>query len=235
MGVGKLYEWYKVKIPERVKVYLYKKYTRLQGGRVEVIADRVNVRSGPGLSYAVLGQANTGDRFELCREQVGGDWVCVLAGDHRLYGWVHERGVESVSVNKEKRREKQVKEEKEEGIVKERGEEIQLESSQTGEKEVEKKTTSGQNRKKEKEEKKDLPIARGIVREMGRVLGVKYRYKLVDRKGKILYYLSGEREMLSSFVNRDVFVFGEVSGVAKDIPVLSVRKIALVRIGLEED
>ncbi len=218
VAVGKLYEWYRVKLPEWVKVYVYRKYAQTRDGKVEIIANRVNIRSGPDLSYAVLGQANSGDRFSLCRRQLGGDWLCVLSGDHPLYGWVHEKGVEvlpgEVKVGKTEVK-KEVVEVKEKPVAKEP---IEKKEETTGKSAV----------------KEDLPIAKGIVREMGRVLGVKYKYKLVDEKGKVLYYLSGEREMISPFVDKEVFVFGEVNSVVRDVPVLSVRKIALTKVGLDQ-
>ncbi len=233
VGVGSAYEWYKVRLPQRVKVYLYHRYVRTKkDDEIEVIADRVNVRSGPGLSYPVLGQANNGDEFKLCRHQLRGDWLCVLAGGHRLYGWVHKKGVQVLLENQEnetlvKNQPKRVeKDDKNEGVK------TQKMVSQEQDHVNKVKKVSQDKAGKEKE---DLPIAKGVVREMGRILGVKYRYKLVSQTGKVLYYLSGDREMILPFVNKEVFVFGEVNAVVKDVPVLSVRKIALSRVGLNAE
>ncbi len=235
VGVGKSYEWYKVRLPQRVKVYLYRKYTKTaKDGEVEVIADRVNVRSGPGLSYAVLGQANNGDRFKLCRHQLGGDWFCVLAGEHRLYGWVHERGVEILVQNEKKGKDlEELEESKQKNIQKKSVERQKVVSQPVDQiKANDEGKIEEISQDKSKDEKKDLPIAKGIVREMGRILGVKYRYKLVSQSGKVLYYLSCDKEMVAPFVNKEVFVFGEVSSVVRNVPVLSVKKIALTRVGL---
>lgn len=232
VGVSKAYEWYKVKLPQEVKVYIYRKYAKAtRGGEVEVVADRVNIRSGPGLSYAVLGQVDSGDRFKLCRHQLGGDWFCVLAGEHRFYGWVHERGVEVLTEN----------EKKDKGLLGSKQKEIQQKSIERQKvvshlvdhlKATDEVKVKEISQDKSKDEKKELPIAKGIVREMGRILGIKYRYKLVSQSGKVLYYLSCNKEMVAPFVNKEVFVFGEVSSVVRNVPVLSIKKIALTKVGL---
>jgi len=47
-----------------------------------VEGDKVNVRSGPSTAYAVVGQAQEGDRLEIIGKNPAGDWwqVCCVSG-----------------------------------------------------------------------------------------------------------------------------------------------------------
>ncbi|HIQ06714.1 MAG TPA: SH3 domain-containing protein [Anaerolineae bacterium] len=49
---------------------------------VEVIGDRVNVRSGPGTAYRRLGQVTQGQQFAVVAKNAAGDWwqVCCING-----------------------------------------------------------------------------------------------------------------------------------------------------------
>ncbi len=55
--------------------------------QAEVIGDVLNVRSGPGEVYAVIGQARRGDAYDLVGRDASGAWwqICCVNGDA---GWV---------------------------------------------------------------------------------------------------------------------------------------------------
>lgn len=56
--------------------------------RLEVNRARVNVREGPGVSYAEIGSAGQGERFEVQASNAQGDWYrfCCVAGKS---GWIY--------------------------------------------------------------------------------------------------------------------------------------------------
>lgn len=50
---------------------------------------RLNVRSGPGTSYAIIAKADTGDRLMVQARDAGGEWLKVqLDNDGDAFGWV---------------------------------------------------------------------------------------------------------------------------------------------------
>ncbi len=212
--VGSAYDWYRVKVPRWVKVYIYSKYVKRKGQVGLVQADKVNVRAGAGLGYPVLGQANSGDTFRLCPSG-SKEWVCAYAGQHDLYAWVHKSGVKPVAGTQE---------------LQERKPENKEVPSSTSQGEGTKKASPAEETPKTAPEKEDLPLAKGVVSDVGRVIGVRYRFKLVDEKGKTIYYLDGDKEDITPFLNKKVFVYGTVSGVCKGVPVITVRKISLTKV-----
>ncbi|WP_404453635.1 N-acetylmuramoyl-L-alanine amidase [Oceanobacillus kapialis] len=56
----------------------------ISADEVELSGDNVNIRSGPGTDYNVIGSGNTGDTFELLEEQ--GEWVKIAFQEEE--GWV---------------------------------------------------------------------------------------------------------------------------------------------------
>jgi len=79
-------QWCAITPPADVSAWVAADYLR-EG---TVIADRLNVRSGPGVSYAVLARLNKGESPELLEEE--GDWIKIaLPSAARL--WVSARFV----------------------------------------------------------------------------------------------------------------------------------------------
>lgn len=56
-------------------------------GSVEITANGVNIRSGPGTSYGILGRAGSGDTYQLLEKS--GDWCKVALGSGS--GWVYSQ------------------------------------------------------------------------------------------------------------------------------------------------
>ncbi len=235
--VGKAYEWFKIQLPPSTEVYVYKKYLEVKGSRAKSLADNLNVRSGPGLSYPVLGQVSRGDVFRFKR--FSGDWVCVLAGDNRLYGWVHERFLRPLGYSRKIAGTDRVAEKKSTSLVQEStnsGSALEKGGQKDVPLDVRKQEILAREPYKDEgplsETKKtgsDLPIAKGVVEEMGRVIGIDYDYKLVDEDGKIQYYLSADSYMIAPFNGHKSAVYGEVVKVEGNVPVLKVDKIEKLR------
>lgn len=58
-----------------------------------VITERLNVRSGPGINYDVLGTVNEGDALDVTGQSPGGSWIKVETQDG-MEGWVSSDLVE---------------------------------------------------------------------------------------------------------------------------------------------
>ena len=52
-----------------------------------IASDLVNVRSGPGTEYELVGSATTGESFTIVAKSAAGDWwqICCVGGQN---GWV---------------------------------------------------------------------------------------------------------------------------------------------------
>ena len=59
-----------------------------QGSTVEVTGMTVNVRSGPGSTHGIIGNANRGDRLGLMGES--GNWFLVQLPDGKQ-GWIYNK------------------------------------------------------------------------------------------------------------------------------------------------
>jgi len=60
-----------------------------------VIADRLNVRQGPGTTFAIVGHVAKGDVVRIQQRNAAGDWwqVC-CAGDTKSVGWVSSKFIQ---------------------------------------------------------------------------------------------------------------------------------------------
>ncbi len=237
--VGGAYEWFRIQLPPSTEVYVYRKYIEVKGSRAKSLADNLNVRSGPGLSYPVLGQVSRGNVFRFKR--FSGDWVCVLAGDSRLYGWVHKRFLRPLGYSKKTIATGSASDKKAASLARNTtASKSGLEEGGQGNVSLDMrreegfireayKDKDGDSASETKKGDSDLPIAKGVVEEMGRVIGLDYDYKLVDEDGKVQYYLSADSYMIAPFSGRKSAVYGEVVKVEGNVPVLKVDKIEKLR------
>ena len=60
------------------------------GNRVQVSADLVNLRGGPGVGYAIVGQVKEGDSLDLIGKNEAGDWLksCCLQDEDGQETWI---------------------------------------------------------------------------------------------------------------------------------------------------
>jgi SH3-like domain-containing protein len=86
---GKEYSWYKVKLPQDVKLYVSSKYvTLLDDFNGEITGDKVNVRSGPSVEKTIMAQLKAGDKVAIVEK--GTEWHTLKSIDGAS-GWVNEK------------------------------------------------------------------------------------------------------------------------------------------------
>lgn len=57
------------------------------GATVTILADRLNVRSGPATTYAVIGSAGSGEKYSVIGQNGGCAWL-QIAKSSKAWGWV---------------------------------------------------------------------------------------------------------------------------------------------------
>lgn len=93
--LGKDYGWYKIKLPIDVKAYInYKFIKELDEKTGEVTGDRVNIRSGIGSDFPILGQAAQGQYVRILEKSE--DWYRIEPTDE-TFGWITEGLVKFIS------------------------------------------------------------------------------------------------------------------------------------------
>ena len=86
--LAKDYGWYKIKLPLDVKAYINSKFIQeLDEKTGEVTGERVNIRSGIGGDFPVLGQADKGQYVHIVKKSE--DWYQVAPPD-QSFGWITE-------------------------------------------------------------------------------------------------------------------------------------------------
>lgn len=86
--LGKDYGWYKIKLPIDVKAYInYKFIKELDEKTGEVTGDRVNIRSGIGSDFPIIGQAAQGQYVRILEKSE--DWYRIEPTDE-TFGWITE-------------------------------------------------------------------------------------------------------------------------------------------------
>lgn len=85
---GEQYEWYKIKLPEGVVLYISKDFIDNQNNTFIVKTDDVNIRAGAGLEYNIAGQLSKGDKVETITE--AGAWYGIKA-PKKCFGWVYKK------------------------------------------------------------------------------------------------------------------------------------------------
>jgi len=92
--LGKTYGWYKIKIPEGTDCFVHKDYIDVKDSRGVVKGEHVNVRSGAGVKYNILGQLDMDDKIRV--KALEGDWYRITAPED-LFAWLHGRYVKYYS------------------------------------------------------------------------------------------------------------------------------------------
>lgn len=87
------YSWYKIKLPYQARCYVSADYVQqLDDHYGEILANRVNLRAGPGSNFTILGQLSKGRKIEV-QENVGeGKW-CKIKPVDECHGWVLDQYV----------------------------------------------------------------------------------------------------------------------------------------------
>ncbi len=215
----KSFSWYKIRLPQRISCFISSKFVERKTADIGMVAgSRVNIRSGKGTEYSILGQAKEGTLLKIIKADK--DWFEIQPTPD-CFGWVHEQFVkfESNQVPApeivrlptrnvyEQRRQRQ---------------------SQKKKTEVQKKK---QKTAQQKQKKEDVFTAVGYIKDLGRVVADRnIRYKLVIQ-GKTAYYLLCPRHVIDHFVNYKAQIQGQIKEDPDgeySYPVIVVKKIRLV-------
>jgi uncharacterized protein YgiM (DUF1202 family) len=82
---GKVTEWFSVRLPEDVPLYIYRRLVSIQNGIARVDRDNINIRTGPGTNFLIIGRAKKTDTFSIIK--IEDEWVRVKPSDE-LIGWI---------------------------------------------------------------------------------------------------------------------------------------------------
>ena len=192
--ISEFYEWYKIRLPNRISVYLKKnladciKYGVSEVPFVpaeiclsaKVLRNRVNVRTLPEESSTIVGVVDKNEIVNV-RGEAGGWYKIEPIQDS--FAWVHKKFIDKASPKKIKSP-------------------------------IDPKTT--------KLEENNL-ILRGVVKPYGIVFRRKATHKLVTDEGKV-YLLKGNKISLNALTNQKVKVIGkEISPAGAKIPVIEIK------------
>ena len=84
--VGKVPDWYKIKLPPGANSYIHSDYVKVISGDIgEVKKDRVNIRANAGVNFSGLGQLRQGTKVRILSQDNG--WVKIEPIEG-TYGWV---------------------------------------------------------------------------------------------------------------------------------------------------
>lgn len=99
--VLELYEWYKIRLPKKVALYIKKAFTECINYKPEgkvcinakVVKEKVNIRLKPSESSLILGVADKDEIVFILWEQNG--WYKIEPA-HNSFGWIHKKFLDKV-------------------------------------------------------------------------------------------------------------------------------------------
>lgn len=194
---GVIYRWYKIRLPQHAKSFISKEYIYQRGEEGIVSEDNVNIRAGKGTNHNILGQLSSGDSVTILKEH--DSWFQIEPPQDAI-GWVRSDFVEYYAQE----------------LFQEEMLPPGLASTEEVEevKQAEQITTS-------------LPIASGIVDDLGVIINRPGRQKLTDDDGQI-FYLKSEKIDLAQYVYYHVRVWGSIEKLpGLGHPLITVEKIEL--------
>lgn len=204
--VGKTYNWYKIILPKDAICFVSERYLKVEDSIGLITANRVNMRARPAENSSIIGQVNKDERVKILKKN--GQWYGVEPID-KCFGWVHENFIRYYAqVNKETE------------VI------AQIASTAQPQKEANIKTENKTQFSAKEPSVENTVSAVGVVEPMGRVFNRKGSHKLVS-DGKIIYILSGDRNLLDSFINYRVKIVGERNNLSSSKnPVIVVKQIS---------
>jgi len=210
--VEQQYSWYRIKLPIHAKSFISKDFVALMREQIgRVSGNRVNLRSGAGVNYSLLGQANKGTFVRVVQEVDG--WYQIEPID-QSFGWVREDFLTFKSQTVPPPRKivlptKNIYKKKRQAAAQKAKEESRAAAA--------------------KSEPEGRVSVTGVVKELGdNIVAQDIRHRLLLQDGSS-YYLKGYRRVIDGFLNHKVLIEGEVQqGVQAQHPVLLVTKIRLV-------
>jgi SH3-like domain-containing protein len=189
--------WYKIKLPDYVSVYINSKFIEKRSESVGMVnANRVNIRAKPDIKSNIISQANKGVVVGIRQQK--NEWLAIEPTSGCI-GWVSAEFIEYLKPFSEQ-------------------EERKLSAKQ--------KIILSSPKQESKILQDQLPVAKGIIEDSGILLAKKALYKLLDGKGELLYYLDADKKLLDNFSTFKVAVWGEVVNLkAYNRPIIKVQKI----------
>ncbi|MCX5696091.1 MAG: SH3 domain-containing protein [Candidatus Omnitrophica bacterium] len=194
------YEWYKVRLPKSLALYIKKslatciKYTESQPAApttlsikqcvsAKVLGERVNIRSKPSESAPIVGVADRNEIVNVISEL--GDWY-KIEPIQNSFGWVHKRFINKASV-----------------------------------------LTSAQTLKPAQDEESNILLV-GTVKPYGVVFMRSATHKLLTADNQI-FLLKGNRSTLNALNHQKVKVIGKIiSATGAKYPIIEVKIIEVV-------
>ncbi|OGX19630.1 MAG: hypothetical protein A2Y04_02830 [Omnitrophica WOR_2 bacterium GWC2_45_7] len=217
----KQYSWYKIKLPQEAKSFVSEKYVVMKNDHeAEIVGDRVNVRAGAGIQYAVLGQLVVGSPVTILEKLDG--WYRIKPVEES-FGWISKEFVVFKS-----------KDVKSYALA----HEIVEQSSDEREK-IEENPDGREETSKVEEPEKQVKVPRPVeeslsvsgILEQANETGSEYISYKLTMEGQSICYVKGLKPSLDRFLNYKVTLEGKKEENASSqysYPVLVVSKIQIV-------
>lgn len=205
---GELYDWYKIKLPQKAPAFIRKDLVMLleekniasasnisvEKRKAKISKSRVNVRLKPSESSAILGKLDKDEVIDILGEIK--DWYRIVPPADS-FGWVHKKFVEKIACSSD---------------YECYGCPPSLSQPRRGGD----KLTAG-----------DKLTVTGIVKPHGRIFKSQSTHALVNEEGKIMFMLKGNKKVLDTLNNRKVRITGK--GIKEkgkaDYLVIEIEKI----------
>lgn len=196
--IGKQDAWLKIKLPKSFSLFVSSKFVQVEPSATSgiITSNRVNVRAKPNPNSTVIMQLNKGDIIHT-RTTVN-NWVKIMPPADS-FAWISENFIKYVEPFVEKNIKPSVKKAEPKPV---------------------------DIKKQVRKSQESLPLAEGVVMDSGRLFNRKPLHKLVNDKGRTIYYLEADKKLLDSFSNVHVTIWGDISNEKSfDAPVIKVQKI----------
>lgn len=234
---GKKYGWYKIQLPSQVNCYVKAKYLKVYQDKAVSKVDNLNIRSGPGLNFGIVGQLNKREKVSV--KSVKGEWVAIYPTKNS-YGWVYSRYVKLLgplqkidnslikrSFTKYKKIERESSTEYK--TIKEDKKSCYSEPKKININKTVDKEEKSPNKKKTPTSGK-FTEAVGYVKDLGMIIYRPGAHKLVDMNGNILYYLKSQKYDLNNYIYGKVKITGKKEATPYyKIPTLLVKEIKYLK------
>lgn len=208
--VQKSYSWYKIKLPNHARCYVYRKLVTFLRDQIgEVKGNSVNIRARADLNAAIIGQLNDMTKVKIV--ETLDEWYRIEPVEG-IYGWVREDLIDFQSRNVPPPVMVQLPTRNVYAIKRQQEEELK----------------AAEAKRLAEEQARKITIKGTVVLLKSPSPASDVRHQITGDEGKV-FYLMGYRSVLDGFLNHRVQIEGlpqeEITG---DHPVLLVTRVALV-------
>jgi len=242
--VGHKYNWYKVSLPPQVNCYIKSNYLEIHQNKTYSKTDNLNIRSGPGFNFSVIGQIGKGEIVYIKKSDE--EWTSIYPTQNS-YGWVYSKYVKIVKLsnkekftlfkkfyNKNKLIERELSANSYNTIEKQVSHKLTKiepieEIENVSKKEIQQETETNVSNKVPEKKVPEKKVV-GYIKDLGVILNRPGTHKLVDAKGNLLYYLESKKYDLDNYIYGKVAVAGEEKvNVRYKMPTLIVKEIKKIK------